>query len=250
MNYKILFEQYLQEQLNIQDSMQYSVYYTLLNGGNRFRPLLTLIWCNISGGRAEDALPLATAIECIHTMSLIQDDLPCMDNAIERRGQTCLHLHTNEANAILTSDYLLQLSFTFILSSKLSNYQKLLALEVLNKAILSTIDGQNKELHNSITTIDDYLDIHANKTGSLLAAAAELGVIAAQKYEMQSLAHTYGEALGIGYQIFDDIKDNDGLLNIISIEKMKQLLDYYKNISYNISKEYETLQILTERIFT
>lgn len=199
MNYKILFEQYLQKQLNIQNSMQNSVYYTLLNGGNRFRPLLTLIWCNVSGGRAEDALPLAAAIECVHTMSLIQDDLPCMDNAIERRGQPCLHLHTNEANAILTSDYLLQLSFTFILSSNLDNQQKLLALEVLNKAILLTIDGQNKELNNQIASIDDYLDIHAKKTGSLLAAAAELGVIAAHRYDLQSTAHSYGEALGISY---------------------------------------------------
>lgn len=184
MNYKILFEQYLREQLNIQDSMQYSIYYTLLNGGNRFRPLLTLIWCNASGGRAEEALPLAAAIECIHTMSLIQDDLPCMDDATKRRGQPCLHLHTNEANAILTSDYLLQLSLTFILSSNLDNQQKLLALEVLNKAILLTIDGQNKELDNRITSIDDYLDIHTKKTGSLLAAAAELGVIAAHRYDL------------------------------------------------------------------
>jgi geranylgeranyl diphosphate synthase type II len=62
------------------------VIYTVLNKGNRFRPLMTLIWCDIGGGKAEEALPLAAAIECIHTMSLIQDDLPCMDNATTRRN--------------------------------------------------------------------------------------------------------------------------------------------------------------------
>ena len=249
MNYKILFEQYLSQQLdNIDNNLSENIKYVLLNGGNRFRPSLVLNWCNATRGKIEDALPLAAALECIHTMSLIQDDLPCMDNALERRNKPCLHLYTNEANAILTSDYLLQLSFSFILSSHLNDKQKLLALTVLNNAILNTIDGQSKDLNNNIKSIDEYIHIYANKTGALLAAAAKLGTIASEQYDLQVMAHKYGEALGIGYQILDDIKDQDGLLKIISLEEAQQLYNYYKNISFNNCKEYKNLSILTERI--
>ena len=247
--YNTLFEQYLKQKLQNKNNLTDSVIYTVLHKGNRFRPLMTLMWCNIGGGKAEEALPLAAAIECIHTMSLIQDDLPCMDNAATRRNQPCLHLHTNESNAILTGDYLLALGFEFILTSSLDQKQKLKAIEVINNALKQASLGQNQELNCYNQSQEDYLFIHKNKTGSVLSAAAQLGAIAANREDLLDDAAAFGESLGIGYQILDDIRDQDGLYNILSLQELHHLLDYYKNISYTISRKYQNLQTLVERIF-
>lgn len=248
MNYKILFEQYLSQSLN-NNSLSESIKYSLLNGGNRFRPLLVLTWCNIAGGKVEDALPLAAALECIHTMSLIQDDLPCMDNALERRNQPCLHLINGEANAILTSDALFSLGFDFIVNSHLSNEQKIMSLNILNQAIFATINGQNIEFTDTIVTQSQYLNLHKQKTGALLTAACQLGVIAAdpKNTTLLQIAEEFGLSLGIGYQIQDDIKDNDGIVNITN--NVQNLLNIYINQCQQISVLYPQLQPLLERIF-
>ena len=219
--YLDLFNQYFNQQLINEDI---NVKYVLLNNGKRFRPMLTIGWCLSAGGKVEDALPLAAAIECIHTMSLIQDDLPCMDNATERRGQMCLHLKTNEANAILISDYLFQLAYKFILHSSLSNSNKITALNILTTAISDTIVGQQYELSTEITTIEDYLSLHKQKTAALLTAACKFGIIAADKEQLLNQAHIFGESLGIGYQIYDDIQDSDGITTITDEKSIKFLL--------------------------
>ena len=91
------------------DSMEYS----LMVGGKRIRPLLTLLFCELCGEKAEKALPFACALEMIHTYSLIHDDLPCMDNAQERRNTISTHIKFDESTAILTSDILINLLIRF-----------------------------------------------------------------------------------------------------------------------------------------
>jgi geranylgeranyl diphosphate synthase type II len=190
--------------------------YTLLLPGKRLRGILALASCELLKGRAEDALPLACAVEFVHASSLILDDLPSMDDATLRRGKPTLHKVAGEANAILASVALLNGAFALIQEAPaLKDRARARATLLLAESIgaLGLIGGQVADLEATGKKIDlDALEyIHAHKTGALFIAAAELGAIAASGRERDFEAlQRYAKNLGLAFQITDDLLDYSG----------------------------------------
>lgn len=191
----------------IENAMKYS----LESGGKRVRPMLVLEFCRICGGDERSALPFATAVEFIHTYSLIHDDLPCMDNDSERRGKPSSHIKFGEANALLAGDSLLTHAFSCIISSKLSARQiadavkELASFAGVNGMIggqIIDLEGENKNLG-----IEDLFLMDKLKTSALISCSCVLGCIAADKYEYIPAAIRFSENLGIAFQIIDDVLD-------------------------------------------
>lgn len=200
----------------------------LLSGGHRIRPILTLAWCEASGGRAEDALLMAVAVELVHTMSLIHDDLPCMDGAMERRGLPALHTIHGEAVAVLTGDILLSAAFGVIAGSNLSAEQKSRAITCLSNAATAMANAQAWEAIGYSAELDALLRIHAGKAGALMEAACALGAIAANASSNQEdVAAKYGMGLGVAYQIMDDLRDGDGVSTLLEASAARDLARTY-----------------------
>lgn len=200
----------------------------LLSGGHRIRPILTLAWCEASGGRAEDALPMAIAVELVHTMSLIHDDLPCMDGAVERRGLPALHAAHGEAVAVLTGDILLSSAFGVIVGSGLPAEQKSRAITCLSNAATAMAEAQAWEAIGYSEELDALLRIHTGKAGALMEAACALGAIAADASDIQEeAAARYGMGLGVAYQIMDDLRDGDGVSTLLEASTARDLARMY-----------------------
>lgn len=213
--YKDLIEGYLQ-QCFLYDAPQKELFeamrYSLLSGGKRLRPVLTLSFCELCGGRAEDALPFAAAVDMVHTYSLIHDDLPCMDNDDFRRGKPTSHKVYGEAKAVLAGDALLTAAFSQLASAKLSPERIVKAVAVLSSCAgeLGMVGGQvlDMDAEQRECTEEDVRAIQSRKTGALICAACLLGVIAAGGSETQEkAAERYAESLGLAFQIQDDILD-------------------------------------------
>lgn len=190
------------------DAMRYS----LLAGGKRLRPVMTLAFCALCGGEAKAALPFAAAIEMVHTYSLIHDDLPCMDNDDYRRGKLTNHKVYGEAQAVLAGDALLTAAFSQIATSRLSSGKIAAAVRVLADCAgaLGMVGGQmlDIEAEKRECTPGEVYDIQSRKTGALIRAACELGVIAAGGTRQQrAAACVYADSLGLAFQIQDDILD-------------------------------------------
>ena len=189
--------------------------YSIANGGKRLRPILVLEFCKMCGGDYRDAIPLACAIEYIHTYSLIHDDLPCMDDDDMRRGKPSCHVVFGQATALLAGDALLTHAFELIANSELSDDKKAKAVGLLaqNAGIGGMIGGQALDLkfENLDASVTDILTIHKLKTGALISAACILGCIAAGASEKQiEAASRYAYYLGIAFQIKDDLLDVEG----------------------------------------
>lgn len=203
------------------DCLEKSVYqamrYSIMAGGKRLRPALTLGVCDMLGGDMDDALRFGVAVEHIHTYSLIHDDLPCMDNDDLRRGLPTCHKKFGEATALLAGDGLLTGAFEYI-----SNYDcyKSATTQILAKAVfeLATaagcsgmIGGQVVDLESEGKTdiTEETLNyLHKKKTGALIRVSAVLGALAANADENQIKAVAeFAEKLGLAFQIQDDILD-------------------------------------------
>ena len=186
--------------------------YSLLAGGKRIRPILVLEFCRICGGSVEKALPVACAIEMLHTYSLIHDDLPCMDNDTLRRGRPTNHVVFGECTATLAGDALQAEAFGTILRSDLAADRKAKCAEYLADAVgldgmcggqFLDMLGEGKALSEQ-----ELMDINSRKTGALLTAACRIGVAAAGGTERQlEAASFYGAAIGAAFQIRDDMLD-------------------------------------------
>lgn len=187
--------------------------YSLENGGKRIRPLLTLEFCRLCGGDPTAALPLALGIEMIHTYSLIHDDLPCMDNDDMRRGKPSSHKVFGYADALLAGDGLLTLAFETVLGADgLSPERKAAAGCLLAKAAgcSGMIAGQVMDLanENKAVGVEALSETDRLKTGELIRAAAVMGCIAAgADAEKIQAAEEYTRALGLAFQVVDDILD-------------------------------------------
>ena len=189
--------------------------YSLLGGGKRIRPFLTNEVCRMLGGSVEASMPLACAVEMIHTYSLIHDDLPCLDNDDIRRGKPSNHKVYGYAGAMLAGDALLTRAFGVIASAHtLSAQQKASAIAVLADAAgdRGMIGGQVIDLdgENSTLSFEKLLKLHAHKTGAIIKCAAVLGCIAAGLEIDASLTGaiaTYAEKIGLAFQVIDDILD-------------------------------------------
>ena len=190
------------------DAMRYS----LLAGGKRIRPLLVLEFCRIAGGDVEKALPVACAIEMLHTYSLIHDDLPCMDNDELRRGKPTNHMVYGECTATLAGDALQAEAFGTILRCDLPPTVKASCAEILAGAV--GLDGMcggqflDMSWEGRALTEQELSEINIRKTGALLVAACQMGVAAAGGSElMLAAAGHYGSAIGMAFQIRDDMLD-------------------------------------------
>ena len=195
-----------------QAGLAQSMRYSLLAGGKRIRPMLVLEFCRISGGDMEKALPVACAIEMLHTYSLIHDDLPCMDNDGLRRGRPTNHVIYGECTAVLAGDTLQAEAFGTILRSGLPAERRARCAEILAGA--AGIDGMcggqylDMSWEGRSLTEEELTDINARKTGALLVAACQMGVAAAGGTEkMIEAAGRFGAALGMAFQIRDDMLD-------------------------------------------
>ena len=189
--------------------------YSLLAGGKRLRPILCLASCELAGGTTSMAMPTACALEMIHTMSLIHDDLPAMDNDDYRRGKLTNHKVYGDDIAILAGDALLTYAFEFI-ATKTENVppqQVLQTIAYLGRAAGAggLIGGQVVDVESEGKTdvsLETLNYIHAHKTGALLEACVVCGAIlaSASEADLQRLSR-FAQNIGLAFQIIDDILD-------------------------------------------
>jgi len=192
--------------------------YSLKAGGKRIRPVLCMLAAESVGAEAACALSCATALEYIHTYSLIHDDLPAMDDDDLRRGKPTCHVVFGEGQAILAGDGLLTEAFTLLASDEtLPPSRRVDALRVLGEAAGwqgmaggQSLDLEGEQLTRSGSSVGlaQLQVIHRLKTGALLRASLELGAVAAHATpEQRAALREAGEALGLAFQIRDDILD-------------------------------------------
>lgn len=201
------------EERGVRRELSSAARYSLLGNGKRLRPILVLATTETLQGNLEAALYPASAIEMIHTYSLIHDDLPCMDNDDFRRGQPTLHKVYNEGHAVLTGDYLLTHAFELLSKAPgLTAEQKIALISSLAKYAGGDglITGQVLDIASTgkQISLDDLKTIHLKKTASLITAAIEFGGIVANATEQQMhLLTQFGQTVGLAFQIVDDILD-------------------------------------------
>jgi geranylgeranyl diphosphate synthase type II len=187
--------------------------YSLFAGGKRLRPILCLAAAEACGGKINAALPLACAVECIHTYSLVHDDLPSMDNDDLRRGRATCHKVFGDGIAILAGDALLTIAFEIaarVKSTKRYDLRKIFREMATAAGSQKLIAGQVADLEAEGRRINraQLRYIHENKTAALLAASVRLGAMAADAGPKQLTAITaFGRALGLAFQVIDDILD-------------------------------------------
>jgi geranylgeranyl diphosphate synthase, type II len=187
--------------------------YSLFAGGKRLRPILCLAAAEACGGKTNTALPLACAVECIHTYSLIHDDLPSMDNDDLRRGRATCHKVFGDGIAILAGDALLTIAFEIAARARTASRYDLREIfrEITSAAgSRKLIAGQVADLEAEGRRINraQLRYIHENKTAALLTASVRLGAMAADATAKQLAAITaFGRALGLAFQVIDDILD-------------------------------------------
>lgn len=211
-DYISLVNAWLEKSITGEYGLAPSMLYSLMAGGKRIRPVLTLEFARISGGSIEKTLPAACAIEMIHTYSLIHDDLPCMDDDELRRGKPTNHIVFGESTAVLAGDALQSLAFSTIMHSELPDEAKVKCAAVLADAAgyRGMCQGQylDIEAEGRRLTGPELDEVNANKTGALLSAACIIGVAAAGGSEARlKAAKKFGSKLGLAFQIRDDVLD-------------------------------------------
>ncbi|MEG2669680.1 MAG: polyprenyl synthetase family protein [Oscillospiraceae bacterium] len=203
-----------------QKSVFEAMRYSLLAGGKRIRPILTIAVAEMRGGDFIDALKVGCSLECVHTYSLIHDDLPCMDNDDLRRGKPTCHKVFEENIALLAGDGLLNLAFEIL--SKSDEF-KTLDSERLLKIIrmisnysgcMGMIGGQVVDLESEnkkTITLDELKYMHERKTGALIKAAVVAGAMVCDEFEENSIEYSkiieFSSKLGLAFKIKDDILD-------------------------------------------
>ena len=194
--------------------------HSLSAGGKRIRPVLVLEFCKMCGGNVQKALPVAAAVEMLHTFSLIHDDLPCMDNDDFRRGKPSCHKAFDQATALLAGDALQNLAYEIIAECNLKYEIKVRLIKELTFAtgIEGMIGGQILDMEYEKNPVDSDLlkKMYSLKTGALLKAACKMGCIAAEANEITiENAEKYAKNLGLAFQITDDILDITGNQDIL-----------------------------------
>ena len=222
---------------DVPENLREAARHAVLVGGKRLRPLLSVMWCEACGGNPEQARPAAVAIELIHAFSLVHDDLPALDNDLLRRGQPTVHARFGEAMAILAGDLLMSLAFETVAASggdragaqpalgpvnarsgprhggtALDSLGAGLAFE-LATATTRMINGQVLDTLGGFASheVDPHVRlkrIHSNKTGALITSACRMGArCAGAPAELLGAATEYGDAIGLMFQIVDDLLD-------------------------------------------
>ncbi len=201
-----------------EDIVHEAMKYSLSIGGKRIRPALVLEFCRVCGGDIKKALPVACAIEMIHTYSLIHDDLPCMDNDDFRRGMPSCHIKFGEEYALLAGDALLTHSFGVVSSSDFAMENPENALKIIS--MMSSLAGANGMIGGQVVDLKNeeksaplkvLETMDSLKTGALIECSALMGCLVANADEEQmSAAQEYASKIGHAFQIVDDILDVTG----------------------------------------
>ncbi len=194
-------------------SLHSAIRHSMFAGGKRLRPILAIAACEACGGAAEAVLPAACAVECIHTYSLIHDDLPCMDNDDFRRGRPTCHKVYGDAIALLAGDALQPLAFEILLRSQpgegysLADMSRELAQAAGSRWL---VGGQVKDLEGEGKKLSEaqLREIHEGKTMAMITVSLRLGGMCggATAEELGALT-TFGRSLGLAFQVIDDILD-------------------------------------------
>ncbi len=224
------------------DGLRQAMSYSLLAGGKRVRPVLTLEFCRLCGGDILRALPVACGVEMLHTYSLIHDDLPCMDNDDERRGMPTSHKKFGETTAVLAGDCLQGEAFSAICAAEIGEAERFRCCRILGRAAgLSGIcGGQFLDLGDEPAGEDILRRTHERKTASLIGASCALGAAAAGAEEsVIHAAEQFGIALGMAFQCRDDILDGDGFCALLGAEKCQELTDMYTNRALELLEGFE-----------
>ncbi len=245
-------------QRRLYDAMRYS----LLAGGKRLRPIFAYEFCRMCGKDWHNAVPFATAVEMIHTYSLVHDDLPCMDNDDFRRGKPTNHKVYGEAMAVLAGDALLTDAFAVAAEAKLDDPAQIgFAISVLSSAAGSygMVGGQALDMlsEERECTEQEVIDIQSLKTGALIHTACVLGVIAGGGSQEQiEAAASFAGALGLAFQIRDDMLDvignaqelgkatgADGVKNtfvrLYGLEKCEALVQKYTDLALSFLDHFQ-----------
>ena len=214
---KALVEQALDRSIEVArpEKIYEAMRYSLLAGGKRLRPILCLATCDLTGGTEEMAMATACALEMIHTMSLIHDDLPAMDNDDFRRGKLTNHKVYGEDIAILAGDGLLAYAFEYVATQtknvKSENILRVVACLGRTVGATGLVGGQVLDLESegkSDITAETLSFIHTHKTGALLEASVISGAILADAAEADiNRLSQYAQNIGLAFQIIDDILD-------------------------------------------
>ena len=188
--------------------------YAVLDGGKRLRPLLVLAACEAVNGRPQEALRAACAVELIHAYSLVHDDMPCMDNDVLRRGKPTVHIKFGEAQAMLAGDALQALAFEFLTPD--DDTLPVATQAQLCRMLARAAGGQGMAGGQAIDlasvglplTSEQLHDMHRLKTGALLQASVLMGATCgAASVPVMNALRDYGAAIGLAFQVVDDILD-------------------------------------------
>lgn len=242
--------------------------YSLMAGGKRLRPFLVREFCRICGGTDEAAFPAAAAIEMVHTYSLIHDDLPCMDNDDLRRGKPTNHKVYGEATAVLAGDALLTDSFRVLCESPMDAAARARCVLILSTEAGSCgmVGGQvlDIEAEQRECTDAEVIAIQSRKTGALFRAACCMGVVCGGGTPAQfDAAERYADAIGLAFQIEDDILDVVGskealgksvgtdaekntFVRIYGIDKCRDLVKEQTGIAIQALSAFENAETLRE----
>lgn len=200
-------------------------------GGKRFRPVLAYLCCKMLGGDTKQINQLAAAVELLHNMTLVHDDVT--DDSDMRRGKPCVHLTYGVPVAINTADFMAIKVFDMVLSHKVPLKSKIILLEKLIERINQMLRGQAIEIENRDTTLYDedlVLEILKGKTSALIMLSSELGIIMGNGSDTQlKLIERYAGYVGLSFQIIDDV------LNLIATKK------YGKEIGGDLREGKKTL---------
>jgi len=247
-------ESYLSQSLapkNLCDSMVYS----LSAGGKRIRPVLCLASYEACGGKAEDIIPYASALEFIHTYSLIHDDLPAMDNDDLRRGKPTNHKVFGEGMAVLAGDGLLTEAFCLLSAPSIPPgagrmiFQPPVMIRVISEianaaGMYGMVGGQAQDIlsEDAEPDAETLSYIHTHKTAALISASVRTGGILADcsEEELSGLS-VYGENIGLAFQVIDDILDVEGETEVLGkpqgSDEKKRKMTYPKLYGLEKSKE-------------
>jgi len=238
---------------NVPEGILYkAMRYSLLSGGKRIRPVLSLAVCDMLNGNIFDVIDFACSIEMIHTYSLIHDDLPAMDNDDYRRGKPSNHKVFGEAAAILAGDGLLNTAFEVMSRAVIKMSEKnekqlnsdigtngLKAMELVAKASgaggmiggqiidISGIGALGNQIDTAKLSEIEKLDhMHMLKTGAIIKASVLVpAMIAGSDENRLSALAGFSESIGLAFQIKDDILDGDGYVALLGVDRSKTMLD-------------------------
>ena len=241
--------------------------YSLLAGGKRLRPIFAFEFCRMCGVDWKNAVPFAAAIEMIHTYSLIHDDLPCMDDDDYRRGRLTNHKVFGEAMAVLAGDALLTDAFAVAATANLPSQSNMgFAISVLSECAgsLGMVGGQVLDIMSEerSCTEEEVIAIQSRKTGALINAACVLGAVAGgANDEQMAAASRFAGALGLAFQIRDDMLDQIGtqeemgkgvrtdeakntFVRIYGLEKCEELVQRYTNVAIEALSVFEDTEYM------